>query len=93
LVRCVAGLSIGDVILDGEITALDHQGLPNFEALQRAHRDYLHAFWAFDLLRVGKRDLRMLPLEERKANLANLLSGQIAPTSAILRASRTGKRF
>ena len=67
--------AVGDVILDGEITALDHQGLPNFEALQRARRDYLHAFWAFDLLRVGKRDLRMLPLEERKANLANLLSG------------------
>jgi bifunctional non-homologous end joining protein LigD len=71
LVRCVAGLPIGDVILDGEITALDHQRLPDFEALQRAHRDYLQAFWAFD---VGKRDLRMLPLEERKAKLADLLS-------------------
>ena len=75
LVRAIASLPVGDVILDGEITALDHQGLPNFEALQRAHRDYLHTFWAFDLLRVGKRDLRMLPLEERKANLANLLTG------------------
>ena len=75
LVRAVASLPVGDVILDGEITALDHQGLPNFEALQRARRDYLHAFWAFDLLRVGKRDLRMLPLEERKARLADLLTG------------------
>jgi bifunctional non-homologous end joining protein LigD len=74
LVRSVAGLPIGDVILDGEITALDHQGLPNFEALQRADRNYLHAFWAFDLLRLGECDLRGLALEERKARLADLLS-------------------
>jgi len=75
LVRSVASLPIGDVILDGEITALDHQGLPNFEALQRGDCDYLHAFWAFDLLRIGKCDLRGVALEERKARLADVLSG------------------
>jgi bifunctional non-homologous end joining protein LigD len=75
LVDSVASLPIGDVILDGEITALDHQGLPNFEALQRGDCDYLHTFWAFDLLRIGKCDLRGLGLEERKTRLADLLSG------------------
>jgi bifunctional non-homologous end joining protein LigD len=75
LVRSVASLPLGDVILDGEITALDHQGLPNFKALQRGDCDYLHAFWAFDLLRIGKCDLRGVALEERKARLADVLSG------------------
>ena len=75
LVRSVTGLPIGDVILDGEITALDDQGLPNFEALRRGDCDYLHTFWAFDLLRLGKCDLRGLALEERKARLADLLCG------------------
>lgn len=45
LVRAVA--TMPSVMLDGEIIALDHQSLPNSEALQRAHRDYLHTFWAF----------------------------------------------
>ena len=75
LVRSVASLGIGDVILDGEITVLDQQGLPNFKALQRGDCDYLPTFWAFDLLRLGQRDLRGLALEERKARLADVLGG------------------
>jgi bifunctional non-homologous end joining protein LigD len=75
LVRSIESLSFSDVILDGEITALDHQGLPNFKALQSGDCDYLHTFWAFDLLRIGQFDLRGLALEERKARLADLLSG------------------
>ena len=75
LVRSVTELPIGDVILDGEITALNHQGLPSFEALQRGDCDYLYTFWAFDLLRLGKCDLRGLAVEERKARLADLLCG------------------
>ncbi len=74
LLRAVASLPFSDVILDGEITALDHQGLPNFKALQRGDCDYLHTFWAFDLLRIGQFDLRGLALEERKARLADVLS-------------------
>ena len=75
LVQAVAGLPIDNVILDGEITALDGDGLPDFDALQRADRRYLHTFWAFDLMRIGESDLRALPLEERKAKLVELLSG------------------
>jgi bifunctional non-homologous end joining protein LigD len=75
LVRSVALLPLGDVILDGEITAADRDGVPNFEALQRGDCDYLHTFWAFDLLRIGKCDLRGLAVEERKTKLADLLSG------------------
>jgi hypothetical protein len=35
LVREIACLPIGDVILDGEITAIDRHGCPNFDALAR----------------------------------------------------------
>jgi len=55
VVRAAAVLPVGNVILDGEITALDGEGLPNFEALQWADRDYLPVFWAFDLMIEGRR--------------------------------------
>ena len=71
--RSVSCLPIDDVILDGEITALNGEGLPDFEALQRADRNYLHTFWSFDLLRIGDSDLLGLPLEERKRRLQDLL--------------------
>ena len=67
--------STDNVILDGEITALDGDGLPDFEALQRADRRYLHTFWAFDLLGSGIAISAPCWLEKRKAKLAELLSG------------------
>ncbi|MGA7324048.1 MAG: hypothetical protein WBX25_06110 [Rhodomicrobium sp.] len=57
-----------------ERSALDAEGLPNFEALQRADHRYLHTFWAFDFLRSGESDLRSVPLKERKSRLMELLS-------------------
>jgi bifunctional non-homologous end joining protein LigD len=75
LVRSVCGLPIDNVILDGEITPLNGEGPPVFDALQRGDRNYLQAFWGFDLLWSGEIDLRKLPLAERKAQLRDLLSG------------------
>jgi bifunctional non-homologous end joining protein LigD len=63
------------VVVDGEICVLDAQGRSSFQALQR----YMKAppgsrpdltYVAFDLLYAAGRDLRALPLEERKATLA-----------------------
>jgi bifunctional non-homologous end joining protein LigD len=66
-----------DAIIDGEIVALDHNGAPDFAALQAAlseqQTDDL-VFFAFDLLFDGDEDLRSLPLGERKARLEKLLS-------------------
>jgi bifunctional non-homologous end joining protein LigD len=73
-VQAISRLPIDNVIFDGEITALDGDGLPNFEALQRADRNYLQAFWSFDLLWSGENDLRTLPLKKRKSRLRDLLS-------------------
>jgi bifunctional non-homologous end joining protein LigD len=67
-----------DCLIDGEVVALDARGLPSFSALQAAlsaetSQDLV--FFAFDLLFLGKQDLRNLPLGERKQRLEKLLSG------------------
>lgn len=69
--------SLPDCIIDGEICALDENGVPDFAALQAAlsegKTDDL-VYFAFDLLFEAGKDLRDLPLTERKAGLAALLS-------------------
>jgi bifunctional non-homologous end joining protein LigD len=68
-----------DCLIDGEIVALDSQGLPSFGALQAALSAGNSAdlvFFAFDLLFEGREDLRTLPLSERKARLEALLDSR-----------------
>ena len=71
-----------DCIMDGEICALDEQGVPNFADLQLALSGGTTGnliFFAFDLLFDGNEDLRSLPLEERKSRLSGLLNAARAP--------------
>ena len=73
-----AGKNLPDGILDGEIVALDHNGAPDFAALQAALSDGKTdalIFFAFDLLFVKGEDLRPMPLLARKARLEKLLKG------------------
>ncbi|WP_029079077.1 DNA ligase D [Bradyrhizobium sp. th.b2] len=68
-----------DVLIDGEIVALDEGGMPHFSTLQAALSDGKTdrlIFYAFDLLFAGNEDLRPLPLTERKARLKALLEGR-----------------
>ncbi len=70
------GGALPDVLIDGEIVALDHDGNPNFSALQAAIADGKTEkliFFAFDLLFAEDMDLRKLPLRERKERLKQLL--------------------
>jgi bifunctional non-homologous end joining protein LigD len=72
-------------ILDGEIAALDPQGRPSFELLQRRinvteasaiarlARSHPVVFFAFDLLYLDGRDLRGEPVIERKKLLKEIL--------------------
>jgi len=72
-------------IIDGEIAALDPQGRPSFELLQRRinvaeasaiarlARSHPVVFFAFDLLYLDGRDLRGEPLIERKKLLKDIL--------------------
>ena len=76
-------LAAREAILDGEIVALDAQGLSNFERLQermhvRTPSEQLVAqvpvvYYAFDLLYCDGYDLRKAPLLERKQLLSRLM--------------------
>ena len=63
----------GPLLVDGEIVVFDKEGRSSFQALQNADDPGRAAptFVAFDLLYGGGRDLRELPLDERKAALAD----------------------
>jgi DNA ligase D-like protein (predicted ligase) len=59
-----------NTILDGELVVLDHNGKPSFAALQKYHftSDALY-FYAFDLIAYRGKDLRKLPLTDRRTLL------------------------
>ena len=74
LVRVLTNVRAESAVIDGEIVALDPSGRPNFQALQNSRTATL-AFYAFDLLSWNGRDLTVLPLEHRRAQLAELVKG------------------
>lgn len=78
--------SLPDVMIDGEIVALDHNGAPNFSSLQAALSDGKTGeliFFAFDLLFAESQDYRRLPLGERKSRLKELLEARKRKSSQI----------
>jgi bifunctional non-homologous end joining protein LigD len=83
-----------DLVVDGEIIALNERGLPDFRTLQdrmhvrrattaaRLAESVPATYMVFDLLRLDGRDLTGLPLEERRAILTDLeLTGWQVPAS------------
>jgi bifunctional non-homologous end joining protein LigD len=72
----IAALDLQDAIIDGEIVALDEKGRSSFQLLQSfdmgPERPPI-VFYAFDLLQLNGKDLRLLPIESRKAKLEELL--------------------
>jgi bifunctional non-homologous end joining protein LigD len=73
------GSRLPDALIDGEIVALGHNGVPDFSTLQAAIADGKTdslIFFAFDLLFADGEDLRRLPLEERKARLKQMLEAR-----------------
>ncbi|GAB3677944.1 DNA ligase D [Salinisphaera aquimarina] len=74
--RAVEVLPVQDAVFDGEIVALDRNGISRFgvlqDAISRKLTDRL-VYQIFDLLHLGEYDLRKAPLIERKRLLAELL--------------------
>ena len=75
IAKAAAGLGLDGALIDGEAVVLDGKGRSDFGALQRALKGEGGAtsFFAFDLLAAGGKDLRKLPLVQRKARLKRLL--------------------
>jgi bifunctional non-homologous end joining protein LigD len=87
--RIAGVLGEREVILDGEIVSLDRQGKPSFRDLIRG--EGFLAFAAFDLLWLNGRDLRQLPLDDRKRKLAGLLPEDTGPLYKILTLDECGR--
>jgi bifunctional non-homologous end joining protein LigD len=69
-------------VLDGEVVVLRKDGVSDFQSLQNVLRQGNQAslvFFVFDLLSLDGRDLRSLPLRERKRALASLLRRARSP--------------
>ncbi len=82
------GSAFPDVLIDGEIVALDHNGAPDFSTLQAALSDGKTddlIFFAFDLLFADGEDLRRVPLGERKERLRKLLEARTKNKSKLIR--------
>jgi len=80
--------ALPDMLIDGEIVALDREGTPDFSALQAAISDGKTdrlIFFAFDLLFADAMDIRTLPLRERKARLKELLEARRKGTTGSIR--------
>ncbi|RYY64088.1 MAG: DNA ligase D, partial [Chitinophagaceae bacterium] len=69
-------------ILDGEIVFLDEKGNPSFQKLQQFDdkpKGKL-VFYLFDILSLDGKDVKQLPLTDRKQLLKKLLSGRKDPS-------------
>jgi bifunctional non-homologous end joining protein LigD len=80
VVQAIAKLPVKSCMLDGEVCALDEQGRSSFQLLQnQGETDHPVVYYAFDLLFEGKKDLRELPLTERKTRLGAVLLKAVDP--------------
>lgn len=77
LVQHLKALNL-DAVLDGEIVALDAKGVSHFQWLQNDRTEENIYFYVFDILYLKGRDLRSLPLIERKSILKNILKNDSA---------------
>lgn len=72
-VGAVAALPVRSCIIDGELTACCDSGIPDFKALHFNSRADARCVWAFGLLYLNGKDLRSLPLADRKERLERLV--------------------
>jgi bifunctional non-homologous end joining protein LigD len=89
--QLAAELGGRELILDGEIIALDEDGQINFWHLMRGVGSLAYA--AFDVLWVNGRDLRPLPLSRRKRRLKQLLPGSVGVISRVPSFDREGQEL
>ena len=88
IAEAVAALPVKSALLDGEVVVLAQDGTTSFADLQAAFQEDAErdlTYFVFDLLHLDGRNLRGLPLIERKSILARLLAD--ASSGGILRLS------
>jgi bifunctional non-homologous end joining protein LigD len=98
VVSALAALPHLDFIIDAEVCVMDEKGVPDFMALRglaRSRRRYVPnvVLYAFDLLALAGKDLRDLPLLERKAQLRKLIPKGTPGIGYVAHVERTGKEL
>jgi bifunctional non-homologous end joining protein LigD len=68
---------VGEVVLDGELVAVDARGVSRFQALGDPAAE--HRYVVFDLLWLDGEDLRNRPLEERRELLESVMANTHPP--------------
>lgn len=84
LVEALKSLRLKNIILDGEVIALDKNKKSNFQILQNALEDHSAIFgivyYIFDILYYDDYSLTGLPLIERKNILAKIMTSKVLPS-------------
>ncbi len=96
LVGAAERLGASEALIDGEVCVLEPDGRTSFRALEKALASGGPlTFFAFDLLHLDGRDLRQLPLAERKRRLASLLgaAGARGPLRYLDHIEASGRDF
>jgi bifunctional non-homologous end joining protein LigD len=93
IVAAVEALGNADLIIDGELVALDPKGVSRFQLLQRRGTAGASptGYAVFDLLVLDGRSLMSRPLSERRAALERLIGRRTAPLFVSRRLVRDGK--
>ena len=93
VVAAVQALGEGDLVIDGELVALDDKGVSRFQLLQRrgAAGASPTRYAVFDLLVEDGRSLMSRPLAERRGALTQLIGRRTAPIFVSRRLVRDGK--
>jgi bifunctional non-homologous end joining protein LigD len=93
IARDVVSLPGRDLVLDGEIVALDRRGVSRFQLLQRLGKDRVTPRYAvFDRLEDDGRSLFRVPLDDRRAALERLLPERRGTLLLARRLPRDGAR-
>jgi bifunctional non-homologous end joining protein LigD len=93
VVEAVAALGNGDLVLDGELVALDKKGVSRFQLLQRRGLGGASPtrYAVFDLLKQDGRSLMTRPLSDRRAALERVIANRTDPLFISRRLARDGK--
>ncbi len=93
VVEAVAALPDGDLVVDGELVALDAKGVSRFQLLQRRGTAGASPtrYAVFDVLILDGRSLMKRPLAERRVALERLVGRRTAPLFVSRRLVRDGK--
>jgi ATP-dependent DNA ligase len=73
ILEAVSKLKVGSCFIDGGAIVVDERGLSAFDLLRSWRHDHGAVLCAFDLIELDGKDLRRVPIEQRKQALAGLL--------------------